>query len=56
MGKPKSEHQKRKEKEKKAEYLESQKGAIDKFVSKKPKLSSGNQSGDADSSSLAPRS
>ena len=53
MGKPKSGYKKRKEKEKKAEYLESQKGAIDKFVSKKPKLSSGNQSGDADSSSLA---
>ena len=40
-------------KEKNAEFLESQKGAIGKFVRKKPKLSLGNQSGDADSSSLA---
>ena len=53
MGKPKSGHKKRKEKEKKAQDLESQKGAIDKFVRKKPKVASGNQSDDVDSSTLA---
>lgn len=53
MGKPKSGYKKRKEKEKDAEFLESQKGAMDKFVRKKPKVSSGNQSGDVDSSTLA---
>jgi hypothetical protein len=53
MGKPKSGHKKRKEKEKNAEFLKTQEGAMDKFVRKKAKVSSGNQSGDVDSSSIA---
>jgi hypothetical protein len=40
MGKPKSGHQKRKEKEKNAEFLKTQEGAMDKFVRKKAKVSS----------------
>jgi hypothetical protein len=53
MGKPISGHKKRKEKEKNAKFLKTQEGAMDKFVRKKAKVSSGNQSGDVDSSSIA---
>ncbi|KAK1626212.1 hypothetical protein QYE76_000527 [Lolium multiflorum] len=53
MGKHQSGYQKRKRKEKEEGLIQSQKGAMDRFVKKKPQVSSDNQSADVDSSTLA---
>jgi hypothetical protein len=46
MGKHESGSKKRNRKEKQDELVQSQRGAMDKFVKKKPQLSSGNESAD----------